>query len=87
VATADGIVLKVLTDKILGRYVTISHGYGYTTVYGHMNRFAVKAGQKVKRGDIIGYIGMSGKAKGPHVHYEVRRDGKRVNPWDYFQEE
>jgi murein DD-endopeptidase MepM/ murein hydrolase activator NlpD len=87
VTTADGIVLKVLTDKILGRYVTISHGYGYTTVYGHMNRFAVKAGQKVKRGDIIGYIGMSGKAKGPHVHYEVRRDGKRVNPWDYFQEE
>jgi murein DD-endopeptidase MepM/ murein hydrolase activator NlpD len=86
-ATADGIVLKVLTDKLLGRYVTISHGYGFTTVYGHMNRFAVKAGQKVKRGDIIGYVGMSGKAKGPHVHYEVRKDGKRINPWDYFREE
>ncbi len=86
-ATADGIVLKVLTDKLLGRYVTISHGYGFTTVYGHMNRFAVKPGQKVKRGDIVGYVGMSGKAKGPHVHYEVRKDGKRVNPWRYFQEE
>jgi len=87
VATADGIVIKVQTDKYLGRNVTISHGNGFTTVYGHMSRFAVKAGQRVKRRDIIGYIGQTGKAAGPHVHYEVWRDGKRVNPWNYLLEE
>ncbi len=87
VATADGIVIKVQTDKYLGRNVTISHGNGFTTVYGHMSKFAVKAGQRVKRRDVIGYIGQSGKAVGPHVHYEVWRDGKRVNPWNYLLEE
>jgi murein DD-endopeptidase MepM/ murein hydrolase activator NlpD len=86
-ATADGIVIKVQTDKYLGKNVTISHGNGFTTVYGHMSQFAVKAGQKVKRRDIIGYIGMTGKAAGPHVHYEVWRDGKRVDPRTYLLEE
>lgn len=86
-ATADGIVIKVQTDKYLGKNVTISHGNGFTTVYGHMSNFAVKAGQKVKRRDIIGYIGQTGKAAGPHVHYEVWRDGKRLNPYFYILEE
>jgi len=87
VATADGIVIKVQTDKYLGKNVTISHGNGFTTVYGHMSQFAVKAGQKVKRRDIIGYIGQTGKAAGPHVHYEVWRDGRRVDPRNYLLEE
>jgi murein DD-endopeptidase MepM/ murein hydrolase activator NlpD len=87
VATADGIVIKVQTDKYLGKNVTISHGNGFTTVYGHMSNFAVKAGQKVKRRDIIGYIGQTGKAAGPHVHYEVWRDGKRLNPYFNILEE
>jgi len=86
-ATADGIVIKVQTDKYLGKNVTISHGNGFTTVYGHMSNFAVKAGQKVKRRDIIGYIGQTGKAAGPHVHYEVLKDGKRVDPRNYLLEE
>ena len=86
-ATADGIVIKVQTDKYLGKNVTISHGNGFTTVYGHMSNFAVKAGQRVKRRDIIGYIGQTGKAAGPHVHYEVWRDGKRVDPRTYLLEE
>jgi murein DD-endopeptidase MepM/ murein hydrolase activator NlpD len=86
-ATADGIVIKVQTDKYLGKNVTISHGNGFTTVYGHMSNFAVRAGQKVKRRDIIGYIGQTGKAAGPHVHYEVWRDGKRVDPRSYLLEE
>ena len=86
-ATADGIVIKVQTDKYLGKNITISHGNGFTTVYGHMSNFAVKAGQKVKRRDIIGYIGQTGKAAGPHVHYEVWRDGKRVDPRSYLLEE
>jgi murein DD-endopeptidase MepM/ murein hydrolase activator NlpD len=86
-ATADGIVIKVQQDKYLGKSVTISHGNGFTTVYGHMSGFAVKPGQKVKRRDVIGYIGMTGKAVGPHVHYEVWKDGKRVNPNLYILEE
>ena len=86
-ATADGIVIKVETDKYLGKNVTISHGNGYTTVYGHMSNFAVRAGQKVKRRDIIGYIGQTGKAAGPHVHYEVFKDGKRVDPRNFLLEE
>jgi murein DD-endopeptidase MepM/ murein hydrolase activator NlpD len=86
-ATADGIVIKVQTDKYLGKNVTISHGNGFTTVYGHMSNFAVKPGQKVKRRDIIGYIGQTGKAAGPHVHYEVWRDGRRVDPRNYLLEE
>jgi murein DD-endopeptidase MepM/ murein hydrolase activator NlpD len=86
-ATADGIVIKVQTDKYLGKNVTISHGNGYTTVYGHMSNFAVKAGQKVKRRDIIGYVGQTGKAAGPHVHYEVWKDGKRIDPRNFLLEE
>ena len=86
-ATADGIVIKVETDKYLGKNITISHGNGYTTVYGHMSNFAVRAGQKVKRRDIIGYIGQTGKAAGPHVHYEVFKDGKRVDPRNFLLEE
>lgn len=86
-ATADGIVIKVETDRYLGKNVTISHGNGYTTIYGHMSNFAVKAGQKVKRRDIIGYIGQTGKAAGPHVHYEVFKDGKRIDPRNFLLEE
>mgnify|MGYP001142650208 FL=1 len=86
-ATADGIVIKAETDKYLGKNVTISHGNGFTTVYGHMSNFNVKAGQRVKRRDIIGYIGQTGKAAGPHVHYEVFRDGKRVDPRSFLLEE
>ena len=86
-ATADGIVIKVESDKYLGKNVTISHGNGFTTVYGHMSNFNVKAGQRVKRRDIIGYIGQTGKAAGPHVHYEVFRDGKRVDPRSFLLEE
>ena len=86
-ATADGIVIKVETDKYLGKNVTISHGNGYTTIYGHMSNFAVRAGQKVKRRDIIGYVGQTGKAAGPHVHYEVWKDGKRIDPRNFLLEE
>lgn len=87
VATADGIVLQVLTDKYLGKHVVLSHGNGITTIYGHMNGFAVRAGQQVKRGEIIGYVGQTGKAVGPHVHYEVHRDGKPVNPYWFLLDE
>jgi murein DD-endopeptidase MepM/ murein hydrolase activator NlpD len=87
VATADGIVLQVLTDKYLGKHIILSHGNGITTLYGHMSGFAIVAGQTVKRGDVIGYVGMTGKAVGPHVHYEVHKDGKPVNPYNFILEE
>jgi murein DD-endopeptidase MepM/ murein hydrolase activator NlpD len=87
VATADGLALEVTQDKFLGKNVTLSHGNGATTVYGHLSAFAVKAGQKVRRGSVIGYIGMTGKALGPHLHYEVHVNGKPVNPYNYILEE
>lgn len=90
-ATGDGTVTEVQGSKRsrvgLGLHVKIDHGYGYETVYGHMNEFNVKRGQKVKRGDIIGYVGNTGGSTAPHVHYEVHKDGRRVNPAYYvFQD-
>ncbi len=87
VATADGIILAVNQDKFLGRSVQISHGLGIVTIYGHMNKFSCRVGQKVRRGDSIGEVGNSGKALGPHVHYEVRVNGTSVNPYYYILEE
>jgi len=87
VATADGFVASIKNEKIGGNTVIISHGGGFTTVYCHLSKFAVRAGQKIKRWDVIGYVGQTGKALGPHVHYEVRRNGKAVNPYKYILEE
>lgn len=85
IATADGIVISTKTEKIGGRTIKISHPKtGYVTVYCHLSKFLVKAGKRVKRGDTIGLIGRTGRARGPHVHYEVRRDGKRLNPWRFI---
>ncbi len=87
VATADGIVLSLRTDKILGRNIIIGHGAAMTTHYLHLSKFLIKAGEKVKRGDVIGLVGKSGKALGPHLHYEVRINNKPVNPYEYILEE
>jgi murein DD-endopeptidase MepM/ murein hydrolase activator NlpD len=84
VATADGLVIARQKDKVGGNTVKISHpNSGYVTVYCHLSKFLVKTGQRVKRGEAIGLIGKTGRARGPHVHYEVRQGGKRLNPW-YF---
>jgi murein DD-endopeptidase MepM/ murein hydrolase activator NlpD len=87
VAAADGIVLTLGNDKILGRNIIIAHGAAMTTHYLHLSKFLIKAGEKVKRGDVIGLVGKSGKALGPHLHYEVRVNNKPVNPFDYILEE
>lgn len=87
VAPADGIVVGVKAEKMLGRSVIISHGSGTTTHFGHLDRFGVVAGQKVRRGDTIGYVGRTGKALGPHLHYEVRVNDKAMNPFNYILEE
>jgi murein DD-endopeptidase MepM/ murein hydrolase activator NlpD len=86
-ATADGFILKINDDKLLGKSIIISHGLGFTTLYGHLSKISVGEGQKVKRGDVIGNVGNTGKAMGPHVHYEVRINDKRVNPYYYLLEE
>lgn len=82
VATADGVVVSAYYDSIsgYGNNVTIDHQYGYSTRYGHMMAFRVRAGQKVKQGDVIGYIGNTGLSTGPHVHYEVQLGPDLLDP-------
>jgi murein DD-endopeptidase MepM/ murein hydrolase activator NlpD len=67
-----------------GRVVILDHGYGYRTVYGHNSKLNVKTGQTVERGDIIAYVGSSGRSTGPHVHYEVLYQGRNKNPSEYM---
>ena len=84
-ATADGVV--VISSKSFygyGKYIKINHGYGYQTAYGHMNKLNVVNGQTIKRGDIIGYLGSTGLSTGPHLHYEVISNNKRVDPINYY---
>jgi murein DD-endopeptidase MepM/ murein hydrolase activator NlpD len=83
-ATADGVVQTASYSGGYGNMVLIYHGYGFTTLYGHMSRMAVKRGQSVKRGQIIGYVGSTGRSTGPHVHYEVRVYGNPVSPFRYL---
>jgi murein DD-endopeptidase MepM/ murein hydrolase activator NlpD len=87
VATADGIVISLDNDKMGGKNIAISHGNAITTQYLHLSKFLVKSGQKVKRGDVIGLVGKTGKALGPHLHYEVRVNNKPANPYNYILEE
>lgn len=83
--TGDGVVKTVHKSAIgYGNYVEVDHGFGYTTLYAHMSEFKVRVGQKVKRGEVIGFVGNTGKSTGPHLHYEVRIKGKAVNPTHYF---
>ena len=84
-ATGDGVVDDVTSDRWgYGNMVVLDHGYGYKTRYAHLNKFAVEKGQKVKRGQVVGYIGCTGKATGVHLHYEVLKDDKLVDPKDYL---
>ncbi len=83
-APADGVVVFAGREGGFGRVIRISHGFGYTTVYGHLDKMLVKAGDEVGRGELIGLIGSSGRSTGPHLHYEVHVDGKAVNPLYYI---
>lgn len=84
-ATGDGKVTKYRRSRAgYGNHIIIDHGYGYQTLYAHMSKVDVRRGQKVKRGDIIGYIGSSGRSTAPHLHYEVIKDGRKINPVNYF---
>jgi murein DD-endopeptidase MepM/ murein hydrolase activator NlpD len=84
-ATADGAVSTAgNTGNGYGNYVVINHGYGYETLYGHMVRVKVSNGQAVKRGEVIGWVGSTGKSTGPHCHYEVHKYGEKINPIYFF---
>ena len=85
-ATGDGIISndRKVGGSGYGKYIVINHGYGYQTLYAHMSKVAVKKGQKVKRGDVIGYVGNTGRSVAPHLHYEVVKDGKKVNPINFY---
>jgi murein DD-endopeptidase MepM/ murein hydrolase activator NlpD len=84
-ATADGVVSRADWFSGYGLYVSIEHGGNIETRYGHMSRLNVAAGQQVRKGDIIGFVGTTGHSTGPHVHYEVRIGGQPVNPVPYMQ--
>ncbi len=86
-ATADGIVWRVGYSRGLGRYVKIKHKHGFMTVYGHLRKYVVKRGERVKKGEIIGYVGNTGRSTGPHLHYEVRRWGRSLNPLRFVRAE
>ncbi len=84
-STGDGVVTKVKTNYGgYGKEILIDHGYGYVTRYAHLSEFNVRRGQKVKRGECVGYVGSTGKSTAPHLHYEVIKDKKKVNPVHYF---
>lgn len=84
-ATGDGVVeFSGMDDSGYGDHVIINHGYGYETLYGHMVRVKVRRGQKVKRGQVIGWVGSTGKSTGPHCHYEVIKNGEKVDPVYFF---
>ncbi len=84
-ATADGrIKMAGFDNSGFGNHVIINHGYGYETLYGHMVRVKARSGNTIKRGEVIGYVGSTGKSTGPHCHYEVHRNGQPVDPIYYF---
>ena len=84
-ATGDGKISKVRRSrKGYGNYVVIEHGYGYKTLYAHMSKYIVKKGQSVKRGEVIGYVGSTGTSVAPHLHYEVHKDGRKINPVNFY---
>ena len=84
-ATGDGIVARAdNTASGYGNHIVINHGFGYETLYGHLSRYKCRAGQRIKRGDVIGYVGSTGRSEGPHLHYEVHKNGKVVNPLNFY---
>jgi murein DD-endopeptidase MepM/ murein hydrolase activator NlpD len=85
IAPADGVVVFADLMGGYGRAVVIEHGHGISTRYGHLANFAVIAGQRIQRGDTIGYVGLTGRSTGPHLHYEVRINDTPVNPHKYLR--
>ena len=83
--TADGVVKKAFKNGGYGKFVMIDHGNGYTTSFAHMQKYLVRRGDRVKRGQVIGLVGNTGRSTGPHLHYEVALDGKTINPYNFMK--
>lgn len=84
-ATGDGTVKRADNSASgYGKHIRIDHGYGYMTLYAHLSKYNVKRRQKVKRGDLIGFVGSTGRSEAPHLHYEVWKDGHRINPINFY---
>jgi len=87
-ATGDGIVtIAEYNLHGYGREVAIDHGYGYSSRYGHLSKIYVKRGEKIKRGQLIGELGSSGRSTGPHLHYEIRYQNRALNPMYFYYED
>jgi murein DD-endopeptidase MepM/ murein hydrolase activator NlpD len=84
VATADGVVESAEWNGNYGNLLVVDHGFGIKTRYGHLSGFAAKAGAKIRRGDLVGYVGATGRATGPHLHYEILANGQLIDPFDFF---
>jgi murein DD-endopeptidase MepM/ murein hydrolase activator NlpD len=84
-ASADGVVLDVGPHTGLGRAIVVDHGFGIETIYGHLSGYNTIPGRRIKRGEVIGYVGDSGRASGPHLHFEVHVYGTPVNPWKFLK--
>lgn len=84
-ATGDGVVQRAdNTASGYGNHIVIRHGFGYESLYAHLSKYNCRPGQRVKRGDVIGFVGSTGRSEGPHCHYEVHKDGKVVNPLNFY---
>lgn len=84
-ATGNGTIESLKKDRRgFGYHIIIDHGYGYKTLYAHMSKFAVKKGQKINRGEVIGYVGSTGTSTAPHLHYEVHKNGQPINPVNFY---
>jgi murein DD-endopeptidase MepM/ murein hydrolase activator NlpD len=84
-ATGDGTIESVSSGKRgMGNYIIVNHGFGYSSAYAHLESFNVRQGQKVRRGDVIGFVGNTGMSIAPHLHYEIRLNGENVDPVNYF---
>ncbi|HEX8016061.1 MAG TPA: M23 family metallopeptidase, partial [Flavobacterium sp.] len=84
-ATGDGVVARADNSASgFGNHVVIRHGFGYESLYAHLSKYNCRPGQHVKRGDVVGYVGSTGRSEGPHCHYEVHKDGKVVNPLNFY---
>lgn len=84
-ASGDGKVIKAdNTVSGYGKHIKIDHGYGYESLYAHLYKYNVRRGEKVKRGDLIGFVGSTGRSQAPHLHYEIFKDGSRINPINFY---
>lgn len=84
-ASGDGVIIRVdQASAGFGKHIRIDHGFGYVSLYAHLSKYNVKRRQKVKRGDLIGFVGNTGRSKGPHLHYEIHKNGVKINPINFY---